>query len=190
MTTSHALLDVTGHFVSDQWNNVTFAAHMWHMCLLHLSHFSLIEIWTWWSLHADQQASIIIHKDSCTHLMKSDHPLLAVDRVQKGQAFSTIYLLQLTGPGYSSFLLEKGKLEVYECCHQHHHLCLVPILKRVTKCYLWSIVKGENSTLDCQYFFMPRHQRPHSQHLLILKRTSFSFDKQRFVLTQCRFCYG
>ena len=70
---------------------------MWCTHLLRLSLSCLIERWTWWDLCADQQAIIITNYNSHTPLMKSDCPPLAVDHVQKGQAFSTKNLFQPTG---------------------------------------------------------------------------------------------
>ena len=93
VATSHApFLDAIGHVVSDQWNTAMYAVNMQYMHLLCLFFSHLIETWSQWGLCADQQAAFTIHQDSCTPLMKSDCPLLAMGRVQKAQALSTMLL--------------------------------------------------------------------------------------------------
>ena len=92
VTTSCALLDAIK--VMWQVTNVTLR------CLLHLLHpLSLLQSKDGLDkLCVENSRLLFTYQDSRTPLMKSYCPPLPVDCVQKGQTFSTVHLLQLTGP--------------------------------------------------------------------------------------------
>ena len=59
-----------------------------------------------------RKSTVITHQDSHTPLMNSDFPLLDVDHVWNGQAFSAMHLLQPTGPRVFILALRTNNVSV------------------------------------------------------------------------------